>query len=426
MVKKIHVLGFEYDEQIVMTKEGRYITLKKEFDDNKYFRYDLATNQFERVNIYKKGIKTTPVKTSNITGWFKDCSLYCTDIKFAKLVKWAERDTNNIRFKSLVRFIEQIGNPEIQKIEQWLSLGILIKEVEECFNNKRRYHYSNEILSPNDIDKETLQYIKELNRPIEIDEIRKFNNSLKNNRGAIIKQLQDIESHPTFNDIFKFNRWGYDYDILDISKDDSYGARRREELLRCIEEYNLDLNALCTFINRMKQVEALNIDELLEHYRDYLSMELFLHNQNYSKMDKYPNNFLTLFKIVKREYNANKQQYDEMRFKYENNKIRNLEYSKDGLSIIVPNDPQDVKNEGAELHHCVATYIGRIIEGETHILFLRETENINTPLVTIELKGGHITQAYASHDKKPEDKHLEFIKKWANINNIIISWIWNI
>lgn len=59
-----------------MNKDGKYIYLYKKEEENRYFRYDLATKSFERINIYKTtDNKATPVKTVNLRKWFAKIKL---------------------------------------------------------------------------------------------------------------------------------------------------------------------------------------------------------------------------------------------------------------------------------------------------------------------------------------------------------------
>lgn len=49
-----------------------------------------------------------------------------------------------------------------------------------------------------------------------------------------------------------------------------------------------------------------------------------------------------------------------------------------GLILRVPKDAQEIRNEGAVLHHCVGTYVDRVTKGQTHILFYTEKKRIPT------------------------------------------------
>lgn len=69
-----------------------------------------------------------------------------------------------------------------------------------------------------------------------------------------------------------------------------------------------------------------------------------------------------------------------------------------GLILRVPRDAQEIKNEGAALHHCVGTYVDRVAKGQTHIFFVRRVEEPDTPYFTMEYNKGRVIQCRGSHN----------------------------
>lgn len=69
-----------------------------------------------------------------------------------------------------------------------------------------------------------------------------------------------------------------------------------------------------------------------------------------------------------------------------------------GLILRVPQDAQEIKNEGAILHHCVGTYVERVAKGLTHIFFIRKEKEPDTPYFTMEYNNGHVVQCRGSHN----------------------------
>ena len=64
-------------------------------------------------------------------------------------------------------------------------------------------------------------------------------------------------------------------------------------------------------------------------------------------------------------------------------------------------------DEGRSLHHCVGrndTYMKKMADGISWILFLRKKENLDRPYYTIEisLKDDHIIQFYSEYDRQPD------------------------
>lgn len=99
-----------------------------------------------------------------------------------------------------------------------------------------------------------------------------------------------------------------------------------------------------------------------------------------------------------------KNSYDYMHRSYnEKDKGRVKRYC-----VVVPQTPEDIILEGQFMHHCVGSYVSSIIHNETHIMFLRDLDQPDNPLVTIELLNSGrdndkqmkyvFNQIYASHD----------------------------
>ena len=73
----------------------------------------------------------------------------------------------------------------------------------------------------------------------------------------------------------------------------------------------------------------------------------------------------------------------------------------------------EVMEEGKELDHCVAAhYMKPYANGETILLCVRNIEDKDKPLVTVEVKNRKVVQAYGIHDTKPPKDVLEFLDKY--------------
>lgn len=87
-------------------------------------------------------------------------------------------------------------------------------------------------------------------------------------------------------------------------------------------------------------------------------------------------------------------------------------------SIVVPDKIVDIIFEGRALGHCLDRsdiYFDRIERQESYIVFLRKTEDIDTPYYTLEIEpGGTTRQKRTTGDKQDKDfnEALSFIRKW--------------
>ena len=128
------------------------------------------------------------------------------------------------------------------------------------------------------------------------------------------------------------------------------------------------------------------------------------------KYEKYPKNFLTTHKIATRNYNRLKEVFIEEDFK----KVIDLklEHTYDNYKIVYPKTTQDIKDEAVQQNHCVASYIQNVIDGKTHIVFLRDKENIERSLVTLEIKNYKVVQAKGKFNRDVTREEQSIINKY--------------
>ena len=114
------------------------------------------------------------------------------------------------------------------------------------------------------------------------------------------------------------------------------------------------------------------------------------------------------------EIEKNKQKDIETKTKFD----RQLELHKrmemriNGLAFILPRKATDLVNEGFELHHCVSTYINQYASGKTTILFIRDQEEIDRPLYTMEFQNKEIVQIRAKYNQRPPEEVFAAAEIW--------------
>lgn len=414
-----------------MNKDGKYIYLYKKEEPNKYFRYDLSDNCFYRVNIYKtKGTKITKTKATNIRQWFYKHKIVTDDPLFARIFLYNKSDGKLSSYRNPVRYIEAFNRYESKALEEWYNAGIVLSDVEKMFNRAvdsstadAGYHrYRSISCRPSEFDKPILRVMKEI-KEISYSALDSFKYMTEENF-IIFQKLLVYSKKPEYDGVFIFESRDTEYDIFEFNVYQSQLARER--LIDVIKEFNLDIDALCRFLMRLKRVEGCDLEDLMDgyHYRDYLRMEKELNNENLSKIDKYPKYWLTTFRRTKRNYNDIKKRIDEEKFRQQVEKNNDLIFEDRRFSIILPQKSNDVRKEGSILKHCVASYVDRITKGQTCILFCREKEDVDEPYVTVEVKNNAITQAYGYQDSKPTIEALKFLAKWAKKKNLKLAWAW--
>ena len=110
---------------------------------------------------------------------------------------------------------------------------------------------------------------------------------------------------------------------------------------------------------------------------------------------------------VKKDETTNKKFFEHYR------KILKFVYSEGNYVILPCEKVEDLEKESEELHHCVKTYAERFANEETSIMFIREAEQIEKPLATLEFKGKKVIQVRAHHNHVPSDPVIDFVRSWA-------------
>lgn len=164
-----------------------------------------------------------------------------------------------------------------------------------------------------------------------------------------------------------------------------------------------------------------HIRDFWSDYRDYISAAIYL------KMDlsdtkvrtphdfKYCHNLCCARKdelIEKRrvmKIARNTKNFKNISKKY--NKI--FSYNDKKYSILVPLTKEDLKTEGRQNNNCVGGYWERIAEGNSIVLFLRETKNIAQSFCTVELqtKTLKIIQCRTKGNGAAPDKVVKWLEK---------------
>ena len=115
-----------------------------------------------------------------------------------------------------------------------------------------------------------------------------------------------------------------------------------------------------------------------------------------------------------REAQAKRNRDRELKNKFDElNKTRNyMEMEINGLKFILPKRASDIVKEGSVLHHCVSTYVDRHASGTTTIVFIRNSEEPNKPLYTMEFCKKEIVQIRAKYNQNPPKEVLDAAEIW--------------
>ena len=106
--------------------------------------------------------------------------------------------------------------------------------------------------------------------------------------------------------------------------------------------------------------------------------------------------------------------WSKFEFKQDEKKNKDGDIVQEGLPFVVvaPKTPFDLAREGTILHHCVKSYIDRVAEGQTNIMFIRKKDEHEIPFFTVEITNEKVIEqvhGFGNRNADTEPGLLEFV-----------------
>lgn len=299
---------------------------------------------------------------------------------------------------------------KLEKVQWWKesiyeTLPLMVEVVKD---KARQTLFKHHIFTkyPSEIEKEMIsnnpklfQYCKEKN----------INTHAMNAANYINKNINYNNAISFIDAVAKSN---VKFGLYDTSYD-----KNLQILFDIVKTYNLNLNRLIDYLMVDLYSQGIHtIDKnIISDYRDYLSMQIKL----YGKVkEKYPKYLKTEHDIVALKLTIYEKYNEDLIIFNTATHHSNLEYKTKEYSIVLPQSSMDIVDEGINLSHCVAEYVDRIVNGETYICFLRETEDSEKSLVTLEIKNNALKQARGFGNRKITEDEETFLKKWCSTKQL--------
>lgn len=163
----------------------------------------------------------------------------------------------------------------------------------------------------------------------------------------------------------------------------------------------------------------------LTYYIDYLDTLELIGEEITTWQQQYPKDLTVAHDIAVETSNAMKYEAENESYHKIVNKLEKLEYEDDNFKLVVPKEIEEIVLEGQELEHCIKSYIPRVLEKETVVLFVRLKDKESDPFYTVEYKNGRVNQFYGygnigrnNERGKLSDSYRadvkEFLNKWQS------------
>lgn len=178
---------------------------------------------------------------------------------------------------------------------------------------------------------------------------------------------------------------------------------------------NVGIKTLLSYIKRQKLKTQEQTDRFLSDYRDYISACVFLGYDMRDTLYLKPKDFKKMHDRVltlKAELQQERRNIQCREACLAAEKMFSFEAGK--YILHAPKDADDIISEGKRMCHCVGTFIDRVIEKRSVILFIRKKDMPDEPFVTMEVNPANfeIVQVRARHNEKAPQDVMEFLKKW--------------
>ena len=143
---------------------------------------------------------------------------------------------------------------------------------------------------------------------------------------------------------------------------------------------------------------------IISDWRDYLFMCGDLGRDIKNEFVLFPKNLYEAHELIIIDYARMKDEIKNKKIEALTDTLNVLyAFNYNDLFIRAPRNAKEIQNEGDCLHHCVASYIDRMGNGETSILFMRKKDNPEKPYITLEVKDNRLVQYQGLHNKLPSN-----------------------
>ena len=155
------------------------------------------------------------------------------------------------------------------------------------------------------------------------------------------------------------------------------------------------------------------MEDILTDYRDYLCMSEGL------ELDL-KNSFVLFPADLKKAHDkvndiSDKEQarvYDRQIQKQFEEMNQQYHFVKYGFAVLLPHTAKEILEEGQNLHHCVGSYVKKVVKRESTILFVRKASEQSKSLCTVEIQNGELAQARCYGNQSPSPAVRRFLDVW--------------
>ena len=149
------------------------------------------------------------------------------------------------------------------------------------------------------------------------------------------------------------------------------------------------------------------VKEFYSYVDSYFSTKAIL-NKYYdccNKLKKKPEKTSNIMREIQEtinQYTLKKEEFDSEKMKENYAKHSNaFNFTYGNYTVVIPQTPTDIIDEGKNMHHCVGNYTQDVIDNRTYIIFVRHKDTPDKCYITAEVKkNGKLGQYFLAYDRR--------------------------
>lgn len=214
-----------------------------------------------------------------------------------------------------------------------------------------------------------------------------------------------------------------------------YSAMSSYSMKRVFEYTGLHVKEMVDYIESAYYNQGIECEEALTLWRDYISLFNSYYERNVKGTEElYPDSLKKAHDVLTMQNNKWLMRHGTIgnSFAEINEAWKHLEYEYGEFKIILPKNSRDVVLEGNALHHCVGSYVQRIVDKQCLILFIRRKSREDKSFMTMEydLRGriiqirgcsNHTVDALSECEPKLHRSLVQFLLRWGRKNKIDVG-----
>ena len=243
------------------------------------------------------------------------------------------------------------------------------------------------------------------------------------------KSVTRIKSGLNTKDISYIDNESFDVlvNFFNLSYNVFYAAGRLGKSLFKLYPLKTIVRIAKAFLSLDLSVEQLKRTQAVSYYADYLTMVEKLDDKAFKPYFKTITDIFEMHDAAVAIYNLKINEIKTEAFQKHVERWKQWEFEKDSIySVVAPLEPNDLAIEGMTLHHCVKSYIDRVTDGKTNIMFIRKKNELDKPFFTVEVDNNKIIQqvhGFGNCNADTVDGLVDFVEAWAKDKKLKINGI---